>query len=206
MGCPPYSRHTLTRWTPRTPGDLDPRSPAMSDPSSTLNSPDPSRRRRCTGTTDRGPCRKAPVKGATVCTSHGGAAPQVRAKAAQRVAEADAQRTLGHLRDVLGPVQPVLNPLLELSKIAGEALRWKQVIAERVAELEQLRYQGGAGEQVRAEIALFERALDRCSTVLANIVRLNIDERLATITERQGHTIAAVISTVLEQLDLGEQT
>ena len=106
---------------------------------------------------------------------------------------------------MLGPVEPVQNPLLELSKIAGEALLWKQVIAERVAELEQLRYQGAGGEQVRAEIALFERALDRCSTVLANIVRLNIDERLATITDRQGHIIAAVITSVLEQLDLGDK-
>lgn len=136
---------------------------------------------------------------------HGGSAPQVKAKAQERVAEEEARRTLGKLSRVLGPAEPVQNPLLELSKIAGEALRWKQVIAERVAELEQLRYQGAGGEQVRAEIALFERALDRCSTVLANIVRLNIDERLATITDRQGHTIAAVISTVLERLDLGEQ-
>ena len=177
----------------------------MSDPSSTPNSPDPSSRRRCTGTTSRGPCRKAPVRGAPVCTSHGGSAPQVKAKAQERIAEEDARRTLGKLGAVLGPVEPVLNPLLELSKIAGEAIRWKQVIAERVAELEQLRYTGAGGEQVRAEIALFERALDRCSTVLANIVRLNIDERLATITERQGHILASVVTSVLEKLDLGDK-
>lgn len=136
---------------------------------------------------------------------HGGSAPQVKAKAQERVAQEEAQRQLGKLAAVLGPAEPVANPLLELSRIAGEALRWKQVIAHRVAELEQLRYQGGAGEQVRAEIALFERALDRCSTVLANIVRLNIDERLATITDRQGHIIAGVITSVLEQLELGDQ-
>lgn len=152
-----------------------------------------------------GPCGNYPVRGSTVCRNHGGSAPQVKAKAQERIAEGEAQATLAALREVLGPVEPVVNPLLELSRIAGEALRWKQVIAGRVAELEQLRYKGASGEQVRAEIALFERALDRCSTVLANIVRLNIDERLATITERQGHTIAAVISTVLEQLDLGDK-
>ena len=177
----------------------------VADPSSTPEGSDPSSRRRCTGKTKRGPCIKPPVRGATVCTSHGGSAPQVKAKAQERVAEEEARRALGKLSAVLGPVEPVQNPLLELSKIAGEALLWKQVIAERVAELEQLRYQGAGGEQVRAEIALFERALDRCSTVLANIVRLNIDERLATITDRQGHIIAAVITSVLEQLDLGDK-
>jgi hypothetical protein len=161
---------------------------------------------RCNGTRrDKGPCGNPPVRGANVCRMHGGAAPQVKAKAQERVAEGEAQRTLAALAEVLGPVEPVLNPLLELSRIAGEALRWKQVIAGRVAELEELRYKGMGGEQVRAEIALFERALDRCSLVLSNIVRLNIDERLATITERQGHTIAAVISTVLEKLDLGDK-
>jgi hypothetical protein len=163
-------------------------------------------RRICGRTTrKKTPCTNSPVAGADVCRMHGGAAPQVKKKAAERIAEEQAQRALGKLTEVLGDVEPVANPLLELSKIAGETIRWKQVIAKRVAELEQLRYQGGAGEQVRAEIALFERALDRCSTVLANIVRLNIDERLATITDRQGHILAGVITSVLEQLDLGDQ-
>jgi len=33
-------------------------------------------------------CRKEAIKGATVCRNHGGSAPQVRAKAAQRLLEA----------------------------------------------------------------------------------------------------------------------
>ncbi|MFC0248268.1 hypothetical protein ACFFIO_07115 [Citricoccus parietis] len=34
------------------------------------------------------PCRNYPIKGATVCRKHGGGAPQVRKKAAERIAEA----------------------------------------------------------------------------------------------------------------------
>jgi len=162
---------------------------------------------RCNGTTrKKKPCTNPPVHGATVCRMHGGAAPQVIAKAQERIAEQQARKALGKLEDILGPAQPVTNPLVALSLIAGEALRWKEVIAERVARLQEIRYTDAKGsEQMRAEIAVFERALDRCSTVLANIVRLNIDERLATITDQQGHAIAAVINTVLEQLDLGEK-
>lgn len=153
----------------------------------------------------KAPCGNRPARGSTVCWKHGGKAPQVKAKAQERVAEEKARKALGKLNEVLGPVEPVANPLLALSTIAAEAMRWKQVVAERVAHLEEMRYKGVSGEQVRAEIVLFERALDRCAGVLANIVRLNIDERLATITDRQGHVIAGVITSVLEQLDLGDQ-
>ena len=36
---------------------------------------------------DGTPCRRAPIQGATVCRAHGGAAPQVKAKAQQRLLE-----------------------------------------------------------------------------------------------------------------------
>lgn len=43
---------------------------------------------KCSARTRAGnPCRRSPVKGATVCRAHGGGAPQVKAKAAQRLAE-----------------------------------------------------------------------------------------------------------------------
>lgn len=153
----------------------------------------------------KAPCGNRPARGSTVCWKHGGKAPQVKAKALERAVEEQARRALRKLTGERGTAEPVANPLLELSKIAGEALRWKEIIAGQVAQLEQLRYQGVSGEQVRAEILLFERALDRCAAVLATIVRLNIDERLATITEQQGHILASVITTVLEQLDLGDK-
>lgn len=44
---------------------------------------------KCNGTNRRGtPCGRAPVPGAAVCHYHGGAAPQVREKAAERIAQA----------------------------------------------------------------------------------------------------------------------
>lgn len=46
-------------------------------------------KRRCVGTVKATgeQCRKSAIKGTTVCRSHGGAAPQVRRKAAQNVAD-----------------------------------------------------------------------------------------------------------------------
>lgn len=161
---------------------------------------------KATSRSTKGPCRLAPVRGAAVCHKHGGAAPQVKAKAQERAAEEQAQRALSKIADSLGPPGPVENPLLELSKIAGLALQWKNICAEQVNKLEQIRYRNEfGGEQVRAEILLFERALDRCATVLASIVRLNIDERLARIDEQQAGLIVNAVTAVLEELGLGEK-
>jgi len=105
-------------------------------------------------------------------------------------------------------VQPVDNPLAALAGLAGEIVTVKDIFRERVARLqeESWRYQDDkGGEQLRAELALYERALDRSARVLADIARLKIDERLAAITEAQGQMVAAVIVAVLERLDLGEQ-
>lgn len=40
---------------------------------------------RCKAKTRRGQCQRWPIKGGTVCQTHGGAAPQVKAKAAERL-------------------------------------------------------------------------------------------------------------------------
>lgn len=43
--------------------------------------------RQCTAKTKRGRCRKAAIKGGMVCPTHGGSAPQVQRKAAERLAD-----------------------------------------------------------------------------------------------------------------------
>jgi len=41
----------------------------------------------CTAKTKRGPCKRWPILGGTVCGTHGGRAPQVKAKALERLAD-----------------------------------------------------------------------------------------------------------------------
>ena len=139
-----------------------------------------------------GQCQQHPMAGQEVCASHGGRAPQAKAAAAVRTTEEQIRKTLGALTIV-----PVVNPLAELQDLAGEAKAWKQVCHDHMAALTAMRYGTEGGEAIRGEIVLFERALDRCLSVLATIAKLNIDERLVRIAEGQRDMVLAAIEAGL---------
>lgn len=62
---------------------------------------DPPEHARCTATANRTGrrCRRAAISGGNVCPTHGGRAPAVRRRAAQRVAIEQARALLGQERD-----------------------------------------------------------------------------------------------------------
>ena len=98
---------------------------------------------------------------------------------------------------------PVTDPLTALSRLAGEITRWKDVVASHVADLKGLSYSSAeAGEQIRGAVVLYERAMDRCVQVLASIAKLNIDERLAAISERQAALVERAVTATLDTLNL----
>ncbi len=192
------------------------------DPSGDLRAPAPPEHQRCTATNRESGerCRRYHRSGGKVCAQHGGNAKQVRQAAVTRVTEAHltAQAT-----NLVG--KPVGNPLTELSKLAGRARAWMELLEERVQALlddepapgEQvdgkkergIRYRGGAGEQTRAEVQLYERAMGQLGTLLTSIARLNIDERLAAITERQADAVIAALEAGLTAAgvhDLSQRT
>lgn len=152
---------------------------------------------------DGEPCAAHAVRGGTVCMAHGGSAGQVRRAAARREVAAEAEAAVKRLAAVAEPATPVHDPLEALAALAGEVIRWKDLLAAHVADLDGLRYTGIAGEQVRGEIALFGQALDRCNTVLATYARLGIDDRLAQVEERRAELLADVVRHALADPELG---
>lgn len=131
-----------------------------------------------------GTCGKHPSKGSNRCKFHGGASPQVKARVEreehQRKVEHDIQKAMKKL-----DITPVGDPLTALKNLAGEVLAWKDMLLEKVESLRTLRYATEFNEQIRGEVLLYERAIERAVNVLATIARLNIDERLVAVTERQ---------------------
>lgn len=159
---------------------------------------------RCTGRSKRTkkPCRNSPMRGSKVCRMHGGGTPQARNKASRRLVEAEARRAFGRLGDVSTPIE---DPLTALASLAGHVTAWMEFLAGRIGDLERLAYSGETGEQIKGEIILFERALDRCNTVLATMGRLNIDERLARVSEKQVQLVGDAITAALADLGLNAE-
>lgn len=145
-----------------------------------------------------GTCRKTAGWGTDhpgygACRLHGGSTATQTTGAIRRRAEAEARAVLAELG-----AAPVDDPLAALLKLAGQVLSWQEATATLVNELEEVRYEGATGaEQLRAEVALYERAMDRAVNVLAAIARLNIEERLARVTERQADAVIEAIDAAL---------
>jgi predicted Kef-type K+ transport protein len=125
----------------------------------------------------------------------------VRAKAAANVTEDKARAVLARL-----DVQPVADPLEQLALLAGQVLAWRDVMADQVNALTSIRYEAigenGSGEQLRAEVALFERALDRCERVLVNIARLDLGAKMARISEAHMVLMERALAAALAESDM----
>lgn len=153
--------------------------------------------RRCTATSKQSGERcKQPRKGmAPVCHYHGGNIGQVRRKAQERAVEAKARKVLA---DVAGDFDPLGNPLEALEDMAKRMIRFTDVMGELVGRLENIRYAGASGEQLRAEVAVYSRAMVDTVNALEKIGRLDIDGRLAAIQGAQADRVVRVVTIVLD--------
>jgi hypothetical protein len=150
---------------------------------------------KCGGTNRQGePCKnprgyKTDHPGYGNCHFHGGSSPNGRTAALNHQAAAELARL---------DVPPVTDPLTELARVAAQAVAWKDAMGAKVNELTSIRYSTEAGgEQLRAEIALWERALDRCVTTLTAIAKLNIEGRLATVREATAQMLEQALQAAL---------
>lgn len=163
--------------------------------------------RRCAATSKRtgSRCKRSPVVGGTVCTIHGGAAPQVKAAAERRHAaqalEADARAVLA-----FEAVEPIADPVLELAELAAEVRATVRALGQRVNALQDPRYVSPLGtEQTRAELTLLGQYQDRLARMLTTLGQLGLDERRVRLTEAQVAGVAHVMDRLLTFLALPPQ-
>lgn len=157
---------------------------------------------KCSGHSKRtgAPCGNSPMKGAPVCRMHGGATKQARAKARQRRATDAANALLARL-----DVPAVDDPFAALAALAGQAIAFKDILADRVNQLKQIRYRDSKGaEQLRSEVALWERALDRAERFVTSMAKLDIDNRLAKISEAQADIVLKAIETAFDVAEVAK--
>lgn len=147
-------------------------------------------------------CKRNAAPGQTKCAMHGAKAPQAVAAAQRRQAEAEATAwMLKHLKDAT-PMAHLGEVYDELLAVAGTARTMRLVIQQRVSELAGTGYEGATGEQVKADVMLLERALDRSAKVMELIARLDIDERKQRLEDAEVDLLERVVRGILERLDL----
>lgn len=134
------------------------------------------------------------------CKLHSGNTKSQRAIAAKLKADHEARTLLADLQ-----VEPVDDPLTALSQLAGQIVAWQKAVAALVNKLgeDSIRYEGNTGaEQLRAEIGMYERAMDRAGKVLADIARLDIDARLARIEEEKARVLMEAVQAGLQAISV----
>lgn len=166
--------------------------------------------RRCTAHWKDGSgkrCGRYADSGTNVCHTHGAAAPQVRQKAAQRLSEARQRAEAQRFLNKQG-IPDIDDPLDELMRLASEATAYREVYRSMMDQLlmaDEVRYEHRAGEQLRAEIALWERSAERCLKIYETITRLGIAERQTRIREAELILIAEGIREILRRLELSPE-
>ena len=152
-------------------------------------------------------CRCYPMKGSTVCSTHGGMAPQVRNAAARRLTvravEAEAKAVLA-----FEGITNVWNPLGEVVKLAAELRATLDALAARVNALDAIRYaaSGSGTEQTRSEMVLLGQYQDRLARLLDMMMRWDFDNRKLLLEENiakaTGLFLSQLLDRILDRLDL----
>lgn len=157
-----------------------------------------------------GACHSAAVKGTIPpqCKNHGANHGSHQAGlAAERVVEGKyADRLVvilaEHGEKFLHP-EPIGNPLAELLELAAEVKEFKNALRHVAAYLYSKDRMRSAhdkvGEQLRAEIILYERAQERLGSLLVQIAKLGIESKLAEIEVRQRETIERALTIAIQR-------
>lgn len=161
------------------------------------------------------PCLAAPCKGSKRCRMHGGAAPQVKAKAAERIAEGKARKALETYGQKVD-VDPITALLDEVCWTAGH-VAW---LRERVREIEVEALVWGKTEQVvkgatefegtdtteaaapNIWLTLYQKERAHLVAVCKAAISAGIEERRVRLAERQGDLIVQVLQKIFGDLNL----
>lgn len=161
--------------------------------------------RRCTARSNRSGerCKKAACKGATVCATHGGRAPQVKAAAKRRQDEekaAKAVATYGLPREI----SPDAALLEEVWRTAGH-VQWLSELVQLAdpGSLTQRGEQGVVVESVWVKLYRDERA--HLVAVSKAAIHAGIAERQVRVAEQQGALLAGAVNRILDGLNLTKQ-
>lgn len=183
------------------------------DPGGDQRAPAPPEEQRCIGTNRESGerCRRHHPPGAAVCYKHGGNAPQVRAKAAQRTAVEKA-KVMAATYGLPIEITPERAILEEVHRTAGHVAWLAQQIhamteGELVWGITRVKEGGddrGVTEEAvpHAYLKLYQTERAHLAKVCADAIRVGIEARQVKLAEQQGAMVAQAIRAILDDLQL----
>lgn len=168
-------------------------------------------KRKCVGhTSDGGPCPNWAIRGGTVCSTHGGSAPQVKAKARQRLEREMAEKAVvrfGGRRDIaphdalLESVHRAAFIVTEIEAVLAQIDRDRLVTGmSKTVQLPD----GGRRVEVTAArniwLGLLGEWHDRLVKASNEAMRCGVAQRRVEIAQDQARQLASVVSAILADL------
>jgi hypothetical protein len=136
-------------------------------------------------------CRGNRVAGTTLCSKHGGLAPQVRSKGAERVAAQKVARTLGELlAEHDKPDQHPYDALLEVTRGMGAVTR---LVQQRLADLDT----GTPDDETQAALAAYEKFARSFAAIAKTVLDARLEERMAQVEEAKITMLATALRLAL---------
>lgn len=163
-----------------------------------------------------GPCGRPRQPDTAVCDLHGGTTKRAKTAAARVRIEREARAALAKAWAEQGD-QPVVDPLAELARVAGEAVAFKDMLRAQVERLdgvltywqeqdiptgEEGEVWTKAAEDARAVVVLYERAQARVGKILTDMVKLDIAGRMLELRTVQAVAIVEAVRQGLSTVDL----
>jgi hypothetical protein len=163
---------------------------------------------KCGARNNRGePCRFPPVPGAAVCRFHGGNAPQVRAKAASRVASAQIEAGLLRLGVPLVGADPAGQLLEQLAEAAGNVAFLRSILQKQQEQSDSperpLLLNQGWGTDIAPLVRLYGEWCDRVARLAKLALDAGVAERTVLLLERQADLLADLVERVLADPESG---
>lgn len=162
---------------------------------------------RCTATSSRTgqPCKNPPMHGQHVCRMHGGATPQAKRAAQQRLADQAAQAELARLSLTAAPDIDPADALLRSIAASYSMCQHLRAIVESFPDdgLTEREYtDGGMRRVTAAEVDLLHTWETLHARVCLGALKAGIDERRIRLAEQQASTIVTVLRAALADLGL----
>lgn len=128
------------------------------------------------------------------CKKHGGSTPNHKTHALTEQLNHEVRRQLG-----LDSWVPIDDPYTALADLAGEMVSLKNILREKVEDLDTLRSSAGEyGEQLDVIMQAYGNAWDRAEKILSNMARLDLIGKIAMLHARIDEITAARIKDAVE--------